>query len=89
MEGAGLIAGLIKQADSRIIIMPGSGVRAGNIIELAKLTGATEFHSSARMMRDTGMQYINQSMNEKLKSITVDREDVERMLALLTEHFSD
>ncbi len=46
-EGAALIAELIKRADNRIVIMPGSGVRLSNIKELAEKTGAEEFHSSA------------------------------------------
>lgn len=49
LDGAETLASLIKQADERIIIMPGSGVRADNIIGLAKKTGAVEFHTSARM----------------------------------------
>ena len=44
-EGIDIITALIKQADERIIIMPGSGVRSDNIIELAKKSGAIEFHS--------------------------------------------
>lgn len=46
-EGMALIAELIKRADNRIVIMPGSGVRLSNIKELAEKTGAEEFHSSA------------------------------------------
>jgi copper homeostasis protein len=44
-EGAETIASLIKQADNRIIIMPGSGVRYSNIAELAAKTGAAEFQT--------------------------------------------
>ena len=47
MEGAELLHELIRQAQDRIVIMPGSGVRVSNIAELAQRTGATEFHSSA------------------------------------------
>lgn len=43
-EGADLIRNLIVRAAGRIIIMPGSGVKEHNIIELARNTGATEFH---------------------------------------------
>ena len=46
--GAQLIKDLIIQADGRIQIMPGSGIRAANIADLKKETGATHFHSSAR-----------------------------------------
>jgi copper homeostasis protein len=47
-QGMDLITQLVKAADDRIIIMPGSGVRKENIKELAQKTGATEFHSSLR-----------------------------------------
>lgn len=39
---------LVQQADDRISIMPGAGVRSSNIEALIK-TGAKEFHTSARM----------------------------------------
>ena len=47
LEGAELLAELVKQANGRIIIMPGGGVRSANIGEVALITGAAEFHSSA------------------------------------------
>lgn len=47
IEGAGLLAQLVEQAAGRIIVMPGGGIRAHNIIPLATGTRATEFHSAA------------------------------------------
>jgi copper homeostasis protein len=44
-EGIEIIARLIKTAGERIIVMPGSGIKPGNILEVAKHTGAREFHS--------------------------------------------
>jgi len=76
LEGANLIADLIRQAAGRIIIMPGSGVRASNIIEIAERTSAVEFHTSARKDTPSKMQYINASMSEQLRSVTVDVEEV-------------
>jgi copper homeostasis protein len=49
LEGAELIRRCIEQAQGRIIIMPGSGVTAANILHIKELTGATEFHSSAKL----------------------------------------
>ena len=40
MEGADLLNDLIRQAEERIIIMPGSGLRSNNILELKEKTGA-------------------------------------------------
>ena len=47
-DGAGLISNLVKQAGSRIIIMPGSGLDESNIASVAKVTGASEFHLTGR-----------------------------------------
>lgn len=88
MEGLEMIAALVKQADDRIIIMPGSGVRPDNIIQLAETTGATEFHSSARIMKDSSMAYMNSGMNETMRSVTIDAGSVKQMAELLNGYFA-
>jgi copper homeostasis protein len=40
-----LIAELVRNARGRIAVMPGSGVTAGNVAEIAVATGATEIHA--------------------------------------------
>ena len=82
-DGAETLAALIKQADERIIIMPGSGVRADNIVQLAKRTGAVEFHTSARINIDSKMNYINEGMKENLKSVSLDEQEVKKIIANL------
>ncbi len=47
LQGAELIASLVRQAAGRIIIMPGCGVNANNAAQILSLTGATEIHASA------------------------------------------
>jgi copper homeostasis protein len=84
MEGATNIATLIKQADDRIIIMPGSGVRADNIMEIAGKTGAVEFHSSARKQIDTGMKAFNETMKENMETVSVNEEEIKMMLQNLS-----
>jgi copper homeostasis protein len=74
---------LIEQAGDRIIIMPGSGVRADNIIDLAKRTNAKEFHSSARILKNSSMTYTNDNMKEDLRSVLADSNEIERMAANL------
>ncbi len=83
MDGAFTIAQLVKQSDSRISIMPGSGVRASNIMELLHQTGVTEFHSSARNLVPSGMEYQNPAMNENLQSILLNEDEVKQMARLL------
>ena len=59
LEGADLLAQLVEKAGGRIIIMPGCGVREGNIAEIARLSGAREFHFSARESVESGMIFRN------------------------------
>lgn len=58
-EGVSLLAELVEKAGDRIIIMPGCGVKESNIAEIARLTGAREFHFSAREPVESGMIFRN------------------------------
>lgn len=51
-EGAALIASLVQRAGNRIIIMAGSGISTGNVIEVVRQTGVREIHCSARVWTD-------------------------------------
>ena len=82
-DGMDTIASLIKQADDRIIIMPGSGVRSANIIEIAENTGAVEFHTSARIMKESKMNFFSITMKENLTSVSADEEEVKLALKAL------
>lgn len=46
--GAATIRRLVDQAGARLVVMPGGGVDAGNVAALRRLTGAREFHASAK-----------------------------------------
>ncbi|MBR5567473.1 MAG: copper homeostasis protein CutC [Bacteroidales bacterium] len=59
LEGAELLAKLVEKAGDRIIIMPGCGVKESNIAEIARLSGAREFHFSAREPVESGMVFRN------------------------------
>jgi copper homeostasis protein len=82
-DGADALAALVKQADDRIIIMPGSGVRSGNIAALAAITGATEFHTSARINKSSAMTFTSSSMNEQLQYVSVDEEELLKTITSL------
>lgn len=84
-EGADAIAELVRQSNDRIIIMPGSGVRADNIAKLAKQTQAHEFHSSARTHVPSAMEYINAGMNETLESTGLNIDEVKKMAEILNQ----
>lgn len=59
MEGAEMLAQLVEKAGDRIIIMPGCGVNESNIAEIARLSGAREFHFSAREFVESSMVFRN------------------------------
>lgn len=84
IEGIKIIESLVKKADDRIIIMPGSGIRSDNILEIAAKSGAAEFHTSARKSTDSQMEYLNKDLGEQ-KTIEVDKEEVKEMITLLKE----
>lgn len=44
-QGAGTLKRLVDSAGKRIVIMPGGGLDAANVAEIAAQTGAREFHS--------------------------------------------
>ncbi|GGA88320.1 copper homeostasis protein CutC [Puia dinghuensis] len=85
-EGAGLIDQLVREADDRIVIMPGSGVRSANIVALAEKTGASEFHTSARLWQASSMEYVNACMKEAQDMVMAGEEEIrkikERLLSL-------
>jgi len=78
-----LLQTLVKEAGNKIIIMPGSGVRGNNIATIKKVTNAKEFHSSARKLVPTNMQFTKESMQEILQNMLVDAADIQTMLAAI------
>lgn len=86
-EGAELIDQLVREADDRIVIMPGSGVRSNNIVALAEKTGASEFHTSARLLQASAMDFVNAQMNETQDVVMAGEEEIrkikEQLLALI------
>lgn len=46
--GAALLADLVAAGGNRIIVVPGAGINASNIVEIVRQTRAKEFHSGLR-----------------------------------------
>jgi copper homeostasis protein len=84
MEGAALLRELVREADERIVIMPGSGVRASNIAELAEKTGAVEFHTTARIAVPGGMEFVNAAMREDLSMVMPSEEEIRRIREIIS-----
>ena len=79
-----LLQTLVHEAGDKIIIMPGSGVRGNNIENIKQVTKAKEFHSSARKVVPTNMQFVKESMQENLSNMLVDAADIKTMLEAIT-----
>jgi copper homeostasis protein len=89
LEGSDLIAELIKKANDRIAIMPGSGVNESAVEEIVRKTHAKEIHFSATAFRDSEMHYKNPHIigmgddeGYEFKLRTVDPACVRKMRAL-------
>ena len=78
-----LIEQLVSIAADRIIILPGSGVRANNCKKIIEQTGATEIHSSARKAIPSLMQYNTPNMNENMVFMGVDENEIKAMIVAL------
>lgn len=82
-QGKDMLRTLVLAAGDRITIMPGSGVRSANVLELARCTGARAFHSSARASYPSTMEYTNPAMAEDLSAISIDAGEVAELRRLL------
>jgi copper homeostasis protein len=86
IDGTELLSQLIKQCDERIIIMPGSGITSENIITIAEITAAIELHSSGSTSKQSEMGFQNNAMNESLSHVSVNKEEVKKMVDLLEKY---
>lgn len=78
-EGAALIGSLVDKAGDRIAIMAGSGVTPDNIGELVRATGAREYHSTAKVCRQSRMRFVPPGMGEPQPATVTDAGLVRRL----------
>lgn len=91
-EGSGILRDLVIQARQRIIIMPGSGINEANIEAIAKITGAKEFHLSARKVVESEMIFRKEGIsmsgtpgyNEFARKVA-DPEKIRRIISILVD----
>jgi copper homeostasis protein len=86
VQGIPLIAELVKRAAGRIIIMPSCGVRPDNIARIEAQTGAVEFHTSARSIVYSRMEYRNENVpmgNPFIKEFEREETDRRKVAACL------
>lgn len=86
-KGIPLIKKLVEKAAGRIIIMPGCGVRDTNIDQIERETGAVEFHTSARSVIQSQMEYRKEevpmgsnAVSSEFETVQTDRKKVSRFV---------
>jgi len=57
MEALDVIAGLVTQADGRIDILPGGGIKPEHIADIVKAAGVNQVHLSARSLQASPMTF--------------------------------
>ena len=82
-EGIDMLAELVQQADGRIIIMPGAGVRSSNIEKLINGTGATEFHTSARIAAPDPVTFRNPAIADAGNWYIANEEELNKIMDIL------
>jgi copper homeostasis protein len=90
-DGLDLIARLVKQAGNRISIMPGSGINETNIEKIARVSGAKEFHLSARKVIDSEMAFRKEGVimgntpgYDEFKRKVADAEKIKNIIGILS-----
>ena len=86
LEGADLLATLVRQAGHRLSIVVGSGINADNLAELIKRTGAREFHTSASATRRSKMRWQDSALRGLQADYTCsDVERIRQMVEILQQ----
>lgn len=83
-EGMALLKQLVQRAAGRIIIMPGAGVRSANIQSLLDGTGATEFHTSARITAPDPVTFRNPAITDAGPWYIANEEELKKILDVLS-----
>lgn len=83
VKGASLISKLVEQAKGRIVIMPGAGIRPENLQELIKLTGAQEYHTSAKNSFKSEMAFTDVKTGTFEEEFLIEETDVKMVKELM------
>jgi len=57
VDGAAMVAKMVAAAEDRIIVMPGCGIRADNVLSILQTTGAREVHIALEEEIPSGMRF--------------------------------
>lgn len=82
-EGTETLKKLVIQANKKISIMPGAGIRSTNIAKLKAETGAFEFHASARIALSNPVLFLNPAVSDAGNMYVAEEEELIKLLAAL------
>ncbi|CAF1589605.1 unnamed protein product [Rotaria magnacalcarata] len=80
---------MISYAQNRIIILPGCGISVANLESILRETGAKEFHSSARIRKQSKMLYRNVQKKISISGLNNDYEEdsaIQEIISLVYYH---
>ena len=84
-DAINILAELVQRAEGRIIIMPGAGVRSSNIEALINGTGATEFHTSARIVAPDPVTFRNPAIADATNWYIANEEELNKIMGILNK----
>jgi copper homeostasis protein len=82
-QGAEILARLVKQADGRLEVAVGGGLRLTNASSLVRLTGATHFHGSLRPGREKPVESADGALVPETEYSEVEAAAVREMVEQL------
>ncbi|KOC63686.1 Copper homeostasis protein cutC like protein [Habropoda laboriosa] len=84
-DGLELIKELVREADGRITVMPGSGITKENILKIKSASGAKEFHASAKkkMATTDGGNRVKIGTSRETCITMTDKKLVEEMVEIV------
>lgn len=82
LEGLDVLKSLVIQADSRISIMPGSGINEHNLAQIVRESGASEFHTTAKVKNDYEIDRVNSQPYTIFETSSEKVAELKRILSL-------
>lgn len=82
-EAGEVLGKLVRAAGDRLIVMPGAGIRASNIGQLLKESGAREYHGSVRKPTVNPMSHVNPNILDFGNVYLPDEQELAEILAQL------
>lgn len=82
-DGLALVKTLVEQANGRIIIMPGSGLKSSNVKHIIDTSGVSEVHTSARIRIPSSTEFRNPLMPEDFDIDFVDANEIKKIKSII------